>query len=618
MTSLKDYSIKNILAIDDVFYQIDSSTKISLLDEEMVTIFDTVNDLNGDFIEFVNENPSLHLSDFFEEFEIDDSFAKKMLEVINKRSQNSYTQLSQLSNVDFIVCVPDVEAIEKNLDSLVGKDEKTLIVLDRKLAGADEIEGRSKLGSVLSSVSRYLKRNGNFFLIMYSSEPKHLSSYSDTVDYLTGDLNLDEEVIKEVALHINFLRKDVTSETEVIDILRKSQKANYVNSFNEIFNNSMSSLRDRIWDLSHNESLFHYDYLVEGQQIDQIIFNIFSDKFRTSYMEHMNRNFTQLINPMRNSIQKYERSRVSEEIIEADKVLAKYRFIKEVNASIHGGSNTISVFPSDDISFGDIIKIADSKYIVVSQNCDTTIRYNGERAVQTFQLIKVTEKEEKINAQWLVSFLMDYANNHRPKINLNEKGSKYFKNTFFNSLSDTELQLMGFEEKCLKEIEEALGKQGVKKVLNKLDFQDYDKDLGICYQYKIDTHSQEIYTVPCFWLDSLLLRKNNDDYIITMDSIESSKEIRYATKVRIKKDLEQMIEKFNLLSKEGLMTAFENNLFNPLVSVEPLFDSNEKLHGFKLLNISRLKKMKPHVAREIHLEMISKQTREAVNESIPI
>ncbi|MCO5451556.1 hypothetical protein [Enterococcus faecium] len=618
MASLKDYSIKNILAIDDVFYQIDGNTVISLLDEEMITIFDSVNDLNGDFIEFVDENPDHSFFDFFEEFEINDSSAKPMLEVINNRSQSSYTQLSQLSDVDFIACAPEVEKIKKKLDSLVGKDEKTLIVLDRKLAGTNESEGLLKLSSILSIISTYLKVDGNLFLIMYSSEPKKLSSYNATVDYLKSELALADEIINDVALHINFLPKDVTAESEVINVLRKSQKANYVNSFDEIFDKSMSSLRERIWDLSHNESLLHYDYLVEGQQIDQIIFNILLDKFRTSYMEYMEKSFVNLINPMRNSIQKYEKNRMLEETIELDKVSEKYRFIKEVNIKLHGGSNTTSIFPSDDISFGDIIEIADSNYIIVSQNCDITIRQNGERAVQSFQLIKVTQKEERINAQWLASFFSKYASSTM-KINLNENGNKYFKNTFFNLTNETELQLMGFEEKYLQAIEATLASNNVKNALKRLVFEADDKNLGASYEYEIDKKSKEIYTVPCFWIDCLLLRTdNNKEYIVTKKSIQSSKEIRYATKICIENDFNEMIRKFSLLSKDDLIVAFKNNMFNPLVDVEPVFDEDDKLYGFKLLNISRFKKMKPHVARKIHLEMISKQTREAVNESIPI
>jgi hypothetical protein len=620
MANLKDYGIKNILAIDDIFYNIEFETEVSLLDEQTIGKFDILNNLNGDFIFYAQGSNEQQLSDFFDEYQIDNSVAKAMLDLVNQVQQDSYKQLASIPDISFFKCVPETSKIKTILDSLDEKDERTLIILDRKLSGKNEINGRSLLSSILVMISEYLKNDGNLFLIMYSSEPKELFSYTATTEYLRNDLTLTDDVIDEVALHVNFLSKDNSNESEFINVLRKSQKANYVNSFNEIFDKSIRSLRERVWDLNHNESLFHYDYLVEGQQIDQIIFEIFSDKFKASYMDYMSTDFVRLINPMRNSIQKYESNRVSEEPVGLDKAPAKYRFIKEVNTKLHGGSNTTSVFASDDISFGDIISIGESSYVVVSQNCDVTIRNDGERAVQTFQLIKVVETKETINAKWLESFLRKYALEFKPKkINLNLEGSEYFKNTFYNSSNKTELQLMGFEERCLKEIELTLDLEDTNKQLKKLEFDGYDKDLGDSYQYEIDKNSKEIYTVPCFWLDLLLLRTNDEgEKVVTMETINSSKEIRYATKIRIKNDFTERIEKLSLLSQDNLITAFKNSMFNPLINVEPMFDEKKKLYGFRLLNISRSKKMKPHVARKIHLEMISKQTREAVNESIPI
>ncbi|MDT2682191.1 hypothetical protein [Enterococcus gallinarum] len=81
-----------------------------------------------------------------------------------------------------------------------------------------------------------------------------------------------------------------------------------------------------------------------NKNIDQIIFNILLDKFRTSYMEYMGKRFVTLINLMRNSIQKYEKNRMLEETIELDKVSEKYRFIKEVNIKLHGGSTQLLSF----------------------------------------------------------------------------------------------------------------------------------------------------------------------------------------------------------------------------------------------------------------------------------
>ena len=178
---------------------------------------------------------------------------------INENQQESYRQLRGVRDLNFIECIPEIKVIEEALDNLKGIDEKTLIVLDRKLASHDEITGKKRLIDILEMLSKYLKNDGNFFLVMYSSEPLNFHSYEDTIEYLEKTLVLPK--------NINFLSKGLHNEDSFIDALRKSQKANYVNAFDEIFQESIDALRERVWDLNHNESIFHYDYLVEGQHI---------------------------------------------------------------------------------------------------------------------------------------------------------------------------------------------------------------------------------------------------------------------------------------------------------------------------------------------------------------
>ncbi|MHC9159212.1 hypothetical protein [Exiguobacterium profundum] len=618
MERLNEYGISNIVAIDDTFNEISGKTKISSLDEVIVAKFDAVNDLEGGFIEYVSENSEQYMSDYFDETGYDQDAITQMLEFINQSESNSYSELIGIHNIEFYKCIPEVVEIRELLIELKDDEKRTLIILDRKLAGKNELEGKTRLKSILTEISEHLTDNGHFFLVLYSSDPKQFSTYEETIKYLSEDLNLSDIVISKVALHINFLKKDVENESEFIKVLRKSQKANYVNSYNEIFEMSIASLRERIWDLNRNESLFYYDYLVEGQQIDQIIFGIFTDKFKRGYMKFMEDHFEKLINPIRNSLQKYENNRDEEDEGGFEKTLVKYRFIKEVNSAIHGGNNTEPVFSSDDISFGDIIRINDHNYIVVSQNCDITIRQNGKRAVQSFQLIRVKETRRIINAKWLVDYFKNYSNSNRPnRINLNTQGEQYFKHTFYNPSSKTELQNMGFGDRCLEEIENTLDKGDTIKQLSLLTFEGYDTELSEICEYIRDKDADEIYTIPCFWLDALLVRKKEDN-IINDEFIDNSKEIRLATKRLIKKDYEEMIRNLSILPKNSLEQAFSNNLFNPLINIEPLFNEKETLNGFKLNCISRSKKLKPHVARAIHLEMIVKQTREAVNESIPI
>ena len=187
---------------------------------------------------------------------------------------------------------------------------------------------------------------------------------------------------------------------------------------------------------------------------------------------------------------------------------------------------------------------------------------------------------------------------------------------FYNSETGTELQIMGFEEKYLKQIEEAISAVNTKTKLNEIEFHDSDKIFAEISVYKLE--SSEVYTIPCFWIDALLVRRDdNGDNVITLDTIEKSKEVRLATKDRLKRDFTEMIEKLAILKPDALTADFGSNLFNPLITVEPLFNE-DSLIGFKMNNLSRTRKLNRHLTRSIHLELTNKQTREAVNESIPI
>lgn len=89
------------------------------------------------------------------------------------------------------------------------------------------------------------------------------------------------------------------------------------------------------------------------------------------------------------------------------------------------------------------------------------------------------------------------------KFNLNTEGQLFFNKVFYNSETGTELQIMGFEEKYLKQIEEAISAVNTKAKLNEIEFHDSDKIFAEISVYKLE--SSEVYTIPCFWIDALLV-----------------------------------------------------------------------------------------------------------------
>ena len=115
MESLVEYGIKNILAIDDVFYTITMETKVSTLDDHTIDIFDSINDFNDEFNEFVQDNVDGSFADFFKQENVVGTDA---LRKINENQQESYRQLRGVRDLNFIECIPEIKVIEEALDNL--------------------------------------------------------------------------------------------------------------------------------------------------------------------------------------------------------------------------------------------------------------------------------------------------------------------------------------------------------------------------------------------------------------------------------------------------------------------------------------------------------------------
>ncbi|CAD5897349.1 conserved hypothetical protein [Carnobacterium maltaromaticum] len=607
MTAFKEYGITQVIAVDDVFeMMIDENTMLSTLPLEIVSR------QGEDFEDYVRDNPDSYLRDFFKSNDyIEQEKNDFCFEMISEDLKH-YEQI-QSEEVVFSGLPPHKEELMARFEIINKEDEKVLIILDKILTDATGQE-KYVLGEMLGVISTLLKDNKNVFLILFSTEPEQLSSYSEVITYLVGNLGLDEEVANILALHVNFIDKDKYEIDSFISALRKSQKGNYVNSFDDIYKLSINALKDRIWDLNHNESLLHYDYLVEGQHIDDIIYHIFTDKFQSSFYKYREDDYELLVNPIRNSIQKFEKSRIDIENIDKDYAPLRYRFLKEVNLAIHTEELVRRPCKSDDISYGDIIEVDNKKYLIISQNCDITVRSNGKRNLSSYNLVEIEEMHTNIDIYWLCKYFATFCQDRRVKKNFGSE--RVFKGIFFDSQKETELQKIGFALNDLKEIEKFYEDRAYQK-----EFPDFEFENSVCFGqesvYKIV--SEDIYTIPCFWLDILLLRSEDGERkIVSSDIIDSSKEIRLATKISIKNEFEEIVKRMREIPNDSLEQSFKHNLFNPIIQVEPMFNEDNLLIGFELKNVSRTKKMLDSQARSIHRNIVDNQIREASNSIIPI
>lgn len=613
MSSLSEYGISEIWAIDDDFanQEIDESVKLATLDDKLI-------DKDEKLADFYHSNEHATLGEFFDYVKINGKAKEKYLNLFkpDQISFNAYQKLSDDNNLSLKKIGIDGVGAKNRLEELLNNRAdgiKVFITLDKILNSKDPLDSKAKFKEILESINEHLVKNKNLFLTLFSTKPKNFENFSEVITYLKEELDISDEVAKNLALHINFINKNDYEIDDFITALRKSQKANFVNSFNEIFDNSMDELKNRLWDLNANESLFHYDYLVEGQHIDQIIYELFETKFNYSFNDYHQENYEQLINPIRNSIQKYTKSKES---LDSDAHL-RLRFIKEINNDVKSSNLELKVSKSDDISYGDIIEIKRKKYLVISQNCDLTLRNDGRRIIKNFNLIEIEREEEKINSEWLKGRLLSYLSERR----IISSAGKIFKETFY-SKGGSVMGKMGFENENLKKIQDVLSKdfevlETIKANLSEFEF--IDENLETKLEYKI-SRSKEIISIPCFWLDSLLIRQieSDDEIKITEENIGDSKEIRLATKKYLEKEFKKQIYKFEDVTRD-ITEQVAKKIFtiNSAVPLDGIWESTgrkKKLLGFRLTKVKRIGKLDAIKTREIHKSILDYQIREAINQ----
>lgn len=335
-----------------------------------------------------------------------------------------------------------------------------------------------------------------------------------------------------LSLHINFVDKNAKENRAnfFIEAAMKSFKASYIENYQEIFNTSFSALKKKMWNLNKNQALFYYDYLSEGQQIDEIIYEMYQSKFEREYYHRMEDSYSALINPIRKSLQrKFDSSGMSEE-----KILF-YRFQKEFSNTIDVESDILPTLCSSDISYGDIISIGDNKYMVISQACDSTVRHDGTRATNSFQLIKLKEKKDGIiDVKWLVNYVNEFISKSR-------YAGKNADLILKNKKDVEKLLSKCFDREDIHDFIKICEKSNGKKLKCKNTKDKESKKLPA--EYRIDNNA-EIFNVETLWLDALLLPANtNGDIVLSKKSIKSAHELRFSVKKMLMKKYDEFIER---------------------------------------------------------------------------
>lgn len=538
----KDYGVSTIIAIDDIFNDINEEDKLENFLPEVI------DGLTGGQYDFFRDYT---ISEYIDERGEDD-FIEKLKSSLD---QIEHYRCFQSDNIDFKKIGANYSQVERAINEIDASDKsrKHLILLDRTLQDlVDGLGDDDVFVDILKLIHSKL-REKNLLLLIYtdSRTPEELSSFEGAKEYLRN-LGLDESVAEQLVLHFNYFQKTEELSSDFFDNILKSQKANYISEYKNIFEESFSKLTERLWQLNQNQVLFYYDYINEGQHVDSIIYETFLTKFKQVYSDTFNEenNHKELINPIRRSMQHHIES-VSQSQIKL------YRQLKEFEMALNNQNNFLEIPKSSDISFGDVIRINDKYYMVMSQDCDMTIRNDGKRRLSSIQLVEISKQTEKISEQYLF-------NNYK----------KMLRKCEFVEV----LNKLGISNEILHKLEESRTSESLSS-----------EQIGNLYSNNgFEATTKKIISIEDFWLDCLTLRKNeNSEFEFTSSNLEISHEIRRATLKYLQNRLEFLLNKLKNTNSDVVDKIINFTLLNSEIDVESMF-VNSELIGFKLKNIERI------------------------------
>ena len=538
----KDYGVSTIIAIDDIFNDINEEDKLEKFLPEVIDIL-----TGGEYERFQDYTILEYIDELGE-----DDFIEKLKSSLD---QIEHYKCFQSDNIDFKKIGADYSQVEKAIDEIdaTDKSRKHLILLDRTLQNPVIGLGNNDVFVDILKLIHSKLREKNLLLLIYtdSNTPEELNSFAGAKKYLT-DLKLDKNIAEQLVLHFNYVKKTEELSVDFFDNILKSQKANYISEYKNIFEESYSKLTERLWQLNQNQVLFYYDYINEGQHVDSIIYETFLTKFKQVYSDTFNKenNHKELINPIRRSMQHHLPSLSSSQI-------DVYRNLKEFEMNLNGQNNLLKVPESSDISFGDVIKISDKYYMIMSQDCDITIRNNKKRKLFSVQMVEIKEQSEEISEQYLYDKYRKLLRKDGFATGLNKLGIS-------NDTLDNVIQAKNDEELCSEQINELYINSGFK------------------------AFPKNIISINGFWLDCLTLRKNVDKEVeFTSSNLNTSHEVRYATLNYLRKCLNCLLDKLKNTDKDTVDQIVKFSLSNLNIEIESEFDNSE-LIGFKLKNITRI------------------------------
>ena len=443
--------------------------------------------------------------------------------------------------------------------------------------------------------------------MIYSADTNRLQNYDETSTFLNKNKVFREEEID--VLYVNVINKSQIIDTNILkDIVAKAAQADYFTEFNNSLEESLCSVKKSLWKPEEFRDLLHYNSIMEGLTNDKNLYGIITNTIDNNYRQLKEK--SEFIHV----VERLNKIDFGNGIAKDDMNAFKVRAVHELRQVL--GCEKIDEAVNKcgyDVSFGDIFRIGGAYYLLVSQQCDITIRNNSRKnrffklvpiAIQTIKpktLVKSTLKRfcknnniSKKQFEEIADYIEQACENGRLSLTL-EKGE-------LKSMADT---IVGnVEEKTTKDVlKEAIKliKGEIKEsdeILGKLDFllEQLDFDYGVTPSIVARLNNSYFVlnarmTAPELIVDDFLLdvaTHNGEDGLVISRG-----------------------KKINLLrssSKKLIQQAFNKVSENP----DELQKDISSKYGVEMKEWKRIGNVSKDTANKLYGEYINNQTREAI------
>lgn len=267
---------------------------------------------------------------------------------------------------------------------------------------------------------RNKNENKNDIFILFSSLANNYKSL-DKLDCFLKDevkLSIDDSCVE---LNINIIEKEPFDAQLIYSLIMKSSKSKYFELLNKAIDISVSKFKQNIYDSSNNFDLFHYDYLTEGKCFDNLLYDIFNVELKKNYVENLDYSMFLIMNKAIDYLLEEESNVKSRKVLwRVAKVINDFDYPINIDSYINPMRH--------DISFGDVFILGKKYYMVGNQQCDVTIREDGNR--KDMYAILIPLDFEKLSEYKIIDFKTDIASSILDK----ENKSCLFENDVFENI----------------------------------------------------------------------------------------------------------------------------------------------------------------------------------------